>query len=202
MTPLKQLESIEGIEASKGRDERVLRENQWVRDINRGDKKAFEAVYKYYYPQLGSYVLRFTRDRSVTEDVIHNVFCSIWTHRQLLRPSGTLKAYLFTAVRNQALKHLEQEGRRSGVSFYTLRSIHSERPSPEEDMELLEFEQHLQHALTLLSERQREIFLLNRESRMSYREIAEVLDISIKTVETHMRRCLSLLQKRLVGFKR
>lgn len=182
-------------------DERIVRENNWVRGINRGDEKAFEAMYKYYYPRLGQFLMRYVHSKKIAEDLIQNLFYNIWKNRTRLEPRGTLRAYLYTGIRNQAFKYLNKEKNRNHTDISKYPHLQEEPPFQEGNLEFKEFRKAVQEAVKQLPERRRHIFLLHREDKLTYREIAEVLDISIKTVETQMSRSIKFLSEKLAHFK-
>lgn len=201
MSPIHNLKEFDRTGADVVRDERVLREDRWVRAINRGDEKAYEEMYKFYYPRLGQFLLRYLPSKKEAEDVIHNLFFRVWKNRAKLKPQGTLRAYLYTAARNQALKHLgrNKDHRHSDLADYP--HLQGEERYPEEKIEYKEFAAAFRNAVKQLPERRRHIFLLHREDHLTYREIADVLDISVKTVETQMSRSIKFLSEKLAHFR-
>ncbi|MDG5767575.1 RNA polymerase sigma-70 factor [Balneolales bacterium ANBcel1] len=182
-------------------EDRIRRDNSWVEGINNGDASSFEALYKHYYPQLGRFLLRYVQEKQVAEDIIHNVLYEIWKNRNRLEARGTLRSYLYTAVRNQALKYLKKEKGHLHVDVVDHPEIEHNPDYRDEDIEFVEFREAVRNALALIPEQRRNIFLMHREDQLTYREIAETLGISIKTVETQMSRTLKFLHKKLAHFK-
>lgn len=183
-----------------GKDERVFRENNWVRGINNGDQKAFEAMYRYYYPRLAQFIMRYVHSKRSAEDVVQNIFYRLWKNRVRLEPKGTLRSYLYTAARNQSLKHLAKQKNENHSALFYYPHLEGNL-LPEERIEYKEFVEAFQDAVKQLPERRRHIFLLHREDKLTYREIAEVLEISIKTVETQMSRSIKFLTEKLSHFR-
>lgn len=179
---------------------RIRKENEWVRGIKRDDKKAFEALYRLYYPKLSQFAFRYVASRQSAEDVVHDVFYNLWVGRDKLKPQGTLRAYLYGAVRNQSLTHLEKRDRRKFTHPGEVLQLESLETSPIEQLSTKELKQAIREAVELIPKRRRRIFLMHREDGLTYREIAEVLDISVKTVETQMSRSLKFLRHKLADF--
>lgn len=196
-----QLNNVDGIELSSEKDERIIRDNQWVKRINGGDKKAFEEVYKCYYSQLGGFLMRYVSSEKVAEDIIHNVFYKVWENRSRIEACGTLKAYLFKSVKNQALNFLSKEKNSKIIQPSSDQEQADDDNNPERMMELKEFERAYNQTVQQLPEKRRHIFLMHREDKLTYREIAEVLDISIKTVETQISRSIKFLVLHLSHFR-
>ncbi len=189
----KTLNNIGGISLSRDDDERVMRDNHWVEAINKGDKKAFEAIYKCYYPQLFHFLMRYIDSDSTIEDIIQNVFYKIWQNRTTIEPRGTLKSYLYASVRNQALKQIASEKKYSRAVSEAGEESCENGMDPESSYELEELQSAYQEAIQKLPERRRHIYLMNREDALTYNEIAGILKISVKTVETQMTRSLKFL---------
>ncbi len=193
MPLIHKLRNIDGIELSGDRDERIIRDNKWVRGLNRGDKKCFEKIYKCYYTQLYNFLFRYTRSEELIEDIIQDVFYNVWQNRKKMEPRGTLKAYLFTAVRNQAFKKIESEKKfdNNEIELSGFEEINC--VPPDGSYEFKELKKAYQEAVQKLPEKRRNIYLMHREDNLTYGEIADILSISIKTVETQMSRSLKFL---------
>lgn len=201
MSLIQKIKNLDGIELSRDRDERIIRDNQWVADLNKGDKTAFEAIYKFYYSQLYHFLIRYLHSDSVIEDIIQQVFFNIWQNRENLEPRGTLKSYLYTAVRNQAFKYLEQEKKVDRNQREIIDTYQINDKNPELHFEFEELEKAYHEAVEKLPEKRRHIFLMHRQNNLTYQEIADVLEISIKTVETQMSRSLKFLSICLERFR-
>lgn len=160
---------------------------------------SFEKLFRIYYKPLHSFAYSYVRRPAEAEDVVQAVFLRIWEQKEYIDPPGTVKQYLFASVRNEALNLLRRrrvirENEDEVVSVYREMKIHS--PS-DEDQENVVLQQAIQQAIDQLPPRCRTIFLLNRRSGLTYREIAGVLDISINTVTTQMGRALQALREHL-----
>jgi RNA polymerase sigma-70 factor, ECF subfamily len=193
---------FERIDDSSTVDECILAENAWVRKIREGDQKAFESLYRFYYPRLGQFLMRYVKCQRAAEDIIHNVFYKIWINRTRLEPNGTLKAYLYTAVRNEALNYLEYEQIRDHSDIDDHTDLQTSESCPEKEIEHKEFKEAVLHVVGQLPKRQRLIFQMHRSDQMTYKTIASVLDISINTVQTQMSRSIKFLSEKLAHFRR
>jgi len=200
MSLLHNISKLDGIGLSDDKDERIIRDDNWVKELNTGNKKAFEAIYKCYYSQLYHFLLRYTNSEVVIEDIIQQVFYKIWQNREKIEPRGTLKSYLFSAVRNQALKQIESEKRKGGLNTDSYVDSESCISDPESTFLLKELNEAYQSAVSKLPEKRRHIFLMHRQDHLTYKEIAAILNISIKTVETQISRSLKYLATSLSRF--
>lgn len=201
MSLLQNIKQLDGIQVAKDKDERVIRDNQWVEGINRGETDAFESIYKCYYPQLFYFLKRYLVSDSTIEDIIHNVFFNIWQKRTTLEPRGTLKSYLFTAVRNQALTQLESEKKYERIAEEIEYHFDDEERDTSHPFEIDKLREAYQKAVQEMPKKRRHIFLMHRQENLTYKEISEILNISIKTVETQMSRSLKFLAESLSNFR-
>ena len=176
--------------------EPILAESECVERIRAGNAAAFEQLFFRYGKAMVFFARRIVKDPDVADNVVQDVFLKIWMHRSTLDPSRNIKTYLYTATRNQAINWLrrrEVERRHA----HEIRSGEGSSATPEDEWNRKEMRAAIQDAVKQLPERCRLIFSMNRFDRLTYAEIAEVLDISVKTVETQMGRALKFLRKRL-----
>lgn len=163
------------------------------------DAKCFEALYNTYFPPLQRVALLIVSCPQTAEEIVSDVFVKIWKNRDRLSVSTSLHAYLFAAVRNQAVDYLRRMCRARFCSDEMLPQHASDYPDPESRFIASETERRIEEAIEMLPPQGRKVFRLNRDSGMKYHEIASHLNISIKTVETHMGRSLSFLREKLGG---
>ena len=121
---------------------------------------------------------------------------TVWEKRATLNPDRSIKSYLYTATKNRALKHLRhEEVKRKNKGKIDLYSV---APSTPEDLiRHAETAASIGRAIETLPEKCRLIFKMNRFDHLTYAEIAEVLEVSVKTVETQMGRALHALRHAL-----
>jgi RNA polymerase sigma-70 factor, ECF subfamily len=174
-------------------------ETEWCEKLRNGDENAFKELFVAYCQSLINFACRFVKDVSIAENIVQDVFLKVWMNRSQLDVSLNFKSYIYTAVKNQALKHLKHED----VVRHSSEIIKAERSfvkTPEDEMSESELKNSFYQAIDELPEKCRLIFSLNRFDKFTYAEIADLLDISIKTVETQMGRALKYLRKRLIHF--
>lgn len=161
------------------------------------DKAAFEELFRSYFTPLCSFAQKFVYDVDEAKDIVHNVFINLWNKRDDIDMQTSLKSYLFQGVQNRSLNYIRDH--KKLVQFDTPQSEAELNLYLEsrDHLETSEAESRINHALDDLPEKCREIFLMNRFDGLKYREIAEKLNISIKTVETQMSRALKSLREKL-----
>jgi RNA polymerase sigma-70 factor (ECF subfamily) len=164
--------------------------------IQRGDQKAYEEAFRSWYRQLCLYALPIIRDKDEAEEVVQNVFYTIWAKRETLQVSGQLKSYLYRAVHNECLNKLKHEKVKAGYAAdYKASNVSPSNTSY--SIETKELGQEIRNALDSLPEQCGIVFRMNRFEEKKYAEIAAELNISIKTVETHMGKALKILRGKL-----
>ena len=172
------------------------KEFELILKIKNSDSTAFKELFFTYCQPLIRFAHRFVTNVSLAEDIVQDVFLKIWSNRQQLNPHLNIKSYLYVAARNNALKEL----RHLQVQRKSEEKIQFSQPktfTPEEIFNGKEIETIVLQAVEELPDKCRLIFSMNRFDRLTYSEIAEILDLSIKTIETQMGRALRHLRKRL-----
>jgi len=168
------------------------RENKF--EIEDGETR-FLDLFKRYYEPLTYFAYKYVRDEQTSEDIVQDVFVYLWNDRERLHFSFNIGVYLYKAVRNRALKQIR---RKSVTEKYKPLDISLDlEETPETIMMNNELAASIAVAIEELPDKRREIFCMNRFDQLTYIEIATILNISLKTVETQMSRSLKYLRKRL-----
>ncbi|MDZ7690879.1 MAG: RNA polymerase sigma-70 factor [Balneolaceae bacterium] len=182
---------------------RPLLEKQWVRRVREnGDRSAFKKIFKAYYKRLNGFARSYVNNGQEAEDIVQEVFLNIWAQRETWDPPGTVKSYLFTAVKNKALNVIRHRRIMDETEEEVTRTFRElkESNTGETDAEVEKLRKDIDEGIERLPDRCRQIFLLNRRSGLTYAEIAQVLDISIGTVNTQMGRALKKLRNYLSDY--
>ncbi|GAA4332198.1 RNA polymerase sigma-70 factor [Mucilaginibacter gynuensis] len=164
-----------------------------------GDEPAFERVYKYFLKPLHVYAINMLKDEDTAAEMVQNVFLKLWERRERFSLSGSIQAYLYGAVYNECLNHLRHQKVKINHQSHVAYTMKQDSET-DAGMELLDLKEKLQQALNELPERCRTIFQLSRFEDLKYKEIADQLGISIKTVETQMGKALKTLRLKLVDY--
>lgn len=179
----------------------VLKDQQQLRKIRRGDIASFEKLFHRYYPGMCRYAESLLRSAEVAEEVVQDVFYNLWKNRETLRIYRSWQGYLYRSVFNNAMMYLRKVRREQPLEEQHARQLEFPSEDLSDQLELDELSGLVLRTLEELPERTREIFRLNREDGMKYREIAERLSISVKTVEAHMGKALRALRTMLQKYE-
>lgn len=176
---------------SKTDNELNVYNNDW------NDDEVYKKLFFTFYPILCDKAAGIVSCQQKAEEIVSDVFIKIWLNRDQLKIKSSLPAYLHMAVRNQSIDYLRRWAKRRTISGELPVDSDSGYSSPEDYLIYQETRQKVIDAIEALPPRGRHIFKLSRNEGLKYQEIADQLNISIKTVETHMRRSLIFLRLRL-----
>lgn len=154
--------------------------------ISSGDQVAFKLFFERHYNPLTAYITTFTNDRNLAEDLVQQAFIKIWKHRKKLRLQQSPKNYLYTIAYHGFIDHYRETKRENLVLDALKRKALEIRIQEEEDVAALRIEK-LGSIIEGLPPKCQEILKLNKIQGLKYGEIADVLGISVKTVESQMR---------------
>lgn len=176
-----------------------------LQSIRAGDSRAFETLYLRHYTNLASYAHSITKVTEIARDVVGEVFLALWRSRTDWQPRGSVRAYLFTAVRNRALNERRGEHR---AALWRERAQHDGAiiigsvgsPADNDDLQ----EQHekrraVRRAISALPEKRRAVLTLRWQHQMEIGEIAQVLDISENAVRMHLSKGIRTIRNLMQG---
>jgi RNA polymerase sigma-19 factor, ECF subfamily len=164
------------------------------------DETAFEQVFKTHFKRLHAYAFTILRDEVEAEEMVQQVFFKLWERNENLSLSGSVSAYLYRAVHNESLNYIKHQKVRSNHQLHVAYSMKNEVEHPAKKVIAGELEKKIHTALNELPEQCRTIFQMSRFDELKYREIADKLGISVKTVENQMGKALKLLREKLADF--
>jgi RNA polymerase sigma-70 factor, ECF subfamily len=164
--------------------------------VRAGDDNAFEQLFRRYAESLYSCAYGYVDSRDTAQEIVQQLFATLWERRHIWHVSGTVATYLFRAVRNASLNALRD--RRRNLTFRArLADVVTPAADVEQEMEAADLANAVHRVVARLPERCQEVFRLNRYHRLTYAEVADVLGLSVKTVEIHMARALKELRSTL-----
>lgn len=173
-----------------------------VKKMIDGDMDSFKYFFDRYYNDLCNFVHIYLHDQALAEEIVQDIFVYFWENREKLQINTSVKAFLFSASKFKSLNLLRDTQNQKKIverigktePFYT-----QEQGSSYLDTD--EFKKILDSGVEQLSPKCREIFLLSKREELSNREIAERLNISVKTVENQMTIALKKLREYLIPYR-
>jgi RNA polymerase sigma-70 factor (ECF subfamily) len=177
-----------------------LQVDQLITTLRAGDIAAFEMLFRTYYQSLCNYACTFVRDPEEAEEVVQNTFTNIWEKRDTLSIHTGVKPYLYAMVRNACLNQLKHAKIKQQHAAMEIAVGERSVESVSRTVEASELEVRIQEAMSKLPEQCRLVFKLSRFEDLKYAEIAEQLNISIKTVENQMGKALRVMREQLKDY--
>ncbi len=153
-----------------------------------GDENAFTELYLHFGKKLILFGVSLVRSKEIAEELVEDVFVRLWANRQGISGIDNLTVYLYVAVKNKALNKLSQKAQELvAAPFDYLDTTMNEFAADPYDMMITsEMMAQMQHAIEALPPRCKMIFKLVREDGLKYKEVAEILNISVNTIDVQM----------------
>ncbi|MBZ4190930.1 RNA polymerase sigma-70 factor [Niabella beijingensis] len=161
------------------------------------DSAQYKRVFDLHYEELYGYACSILRSEVYVEDIVQNIFIRLWQTRDTVR-MGSVRAYLYTAVRNECFNHLKHKNVRVAHAQSVLAA--GEGTTHHFRAEEKELQNKIQELVSRLPEKCAMVFYMCRQLGLSYKEVAEKLEISVKTVENQMTKALKFLRSGLAGY--
>lgn len=164
--------------------------------VKQNDTSAYETLFRKYFAELYRFAYNYLRDQVPSEEMAQEVFLYIWEKRDQIEIKTTLKTYLYSAIKNKCLNYIKYDiPRNQELEEAHVALMITSQPEKEEDSDKLK--RHINSAIDQLPKKCRQIFVLSRNAGLTYEEIAEEMDISVKTVENQMSIALKKLRESL-----
>lgn len=160
------------------------------------DETAYRELFCHFYKPLLRFALTFTRSPEMSEEIVSDVFISIWQRRQQLEDIENLKVYLYISTKNASLKSLLKQQKQVAIALDDLHvELESQYNNPEQLMMTAEMVARVEQAISDLPPRCKLVFKLIKEDGLRYREVAEILGISVKTIDSQLAIALQKIGK-------
>lgn len=160
----------------------------------------FEALFKQHYQELCGYANSYLKDLEAAEEMVQSTFVRVWERREQLEIHSSRRSYLYSAVKNACLNQLKHLKVRDEYKAHNERVLASAHYSAEDEYQANQLEERIRASIESMPEGRREVFKLSRFEGLKYREIAERLKISVKTVENQMGSAIKQLRSDVAEF--
>ena len=155
--------------------------------ISLGDQSSFRQLYHQFYKKLLQFAFVLTRNKEVAEELVEDVFIKFWKNRKNAENIGNVKVYLYSATKNTCLNYLSSKAHQNITQPFDAFNIELANPlSPEQILIYRETYTKIKSAIETLPPRCKMIFKLIREDGLKYKEVAEILNLSVSTIEAQM----------------
>lgn len=162
--------------------------SEQLQNIALGNEQAFRWIVQYFGKRLYPFAVQIVRNREDAEEVVSDVFLKVWNRREQLPSADGFAYYLYKAVKNTSLNYLKKSKRKKEVEadLFHIRPSVNKMQNPEEWIISQENLRRIHHAINDLPPRCRQIFLLVKEDQLSYKQAAELLDLSEATINVQV----------------
>lgn len=174
-----------------------MKDYELIQQLKKNNHIAFTCLYERYWRQVYNFCCLYLTNRSTAEEVVQEVFVKIWESRDLIKENENFKGLLFIMTRNLIFN---QHRKNFNEDFYKMTVIAAMENSynMEEEIEARDLRDYIDQLIEDLPPRRREIFNLSRKKHKTHKEIAELLQISEKTVENQISKALTHLKKNIL----
>lgn len=178
----------------------MVLEKDFTEALQQSNMAVFEQVFRGYYERLCNYANTFLDDMDEAEEIVQATFLGLWEKRQNIQIHTALKSYLYQAVRNSCLNHLDHLKVRKAHKDYFINNTDVAVDSGSQFAISNELEKQIEEAISSLPPQCQTVFKLSRFEGLTYAEIAQNLNVSVKTIENHMGKALKVMRERLKDY--
>ncbi|WEK37067.1 MAG: RNA polymerase sigma-70 factor [Candidatus Pseudobacter hemicellulosilyticus] len=151
------------------------------------DQLAYKDLFFHFYKPLQQFAFSFVRSHEMAEEIVSDVFIRIWERRQQIEEIENLKVYLYVSTRNTSLKYLLKQQKQVAVTIDELQvELEGQYNNPEQLLITAEMMARVQAAIDELPPRCKIVYKLIREDGLKYKEVSEILNISVKTIDNQL----------------
>lgn len=176
-------------------------DKELIEKVRNGDKQAFEEMFKRYYKSLCVSALRYIPDEELAEDLVQDMFFRLWEKRENLFITTSLESYLYRSVHNLSINYLNHEKIKRGYKDKVIQGFKNKHYNDDQAYWEFGLEDTIRKSVEMLPEKRRKIFKMSRFEDLKNQEIAQKLNVSVKTVEAQMTQAIRFLRDKLKDFK-
>ncbi|MBK3519996.1 RNA polymerase sigma factor [Carboxylicivirga marina] len=176
-----------------------------IEALRQGDREVFEAIYNEFSDMLYHLCMEYLHDATIAEEIVQDAFVKLWDVREGVRDDLSLRNYLYTITKNNCLMQIRKEQTliksKKELKYIEMQFNYEAMAAMADDvLQFDELKSRIDEAIEALPDKLKEVFILSRFDELKYKEIAEQLDVSVKTVEVRISKSLSILRNELKDY--
>lgn len=175
-------------------------EKTLVTELQQGSQAAFEQLFSTYNEKAYFFAFRFLQSQAESEEVVQDAFVKVWLNREQLKPELSFNSYLFTIVKHIIFNKNRKKVHENAYIQHLVHHADKSKNITEHEVVYADLKKKAEKAIEQLPPQQKRVFLMSREQKLSHKEIAAELNLSVKTVEAHIRLALKALHQALDKF--
>jgi len=160
----------------------------------------FEDFFKSNYGELCGYANKYLQDVDEAEEVVQNTFVKFWENRKTINIKSSFKSYIYTTIKNNCLNVIKHQKVKNTYKQHNEQQLKQQQFGVDDEYEATELEQKIQQSIQQLPDGRQQVFIMSRYEGLKYKEIADKLKISIKTVENQMGSTIKFLKSELADY--
>lgn len=165
-----------------------------IKRLKEDDESALTIIYNTYWKLLYASAFNILKNKELSEDVVQNIFISLWNNRKQLEIKVSLKSYLYASTRYHVFAVIRKNKSISQIELLDDVDNRIKKTSPETKLMFKELVEQINSVIDSLPDKCRKVYKLSREEQLSHKEISQKLNISTKTVENHITKALKTLR--------
>ncbi len=177
-----------------------LVEKVLISKLKVGDHSAFSSIFTAYYQDLVMFATRFTHGLNDAEEIVQDTFLRLWEEHESVKINISLKSYLLKIVQNKCIDWYRHNKIIRTYNNYVIEGAPQFTYDTDRYILYSELQEQIEAALDKLPEEISEVFRMNRNKGLKYHEIADILDVSIRTIEVRIGKALHMLHNHLKGY--
>ena len=168
-----------------------------VIETKKGNLKAFDQIYNFYSQRLYGFAFSLLKNHEDAKEIVQETFIKLWNKREQINPGQSFKTFLFTISYNTSIDLLRKRLKEDRFKDHLKMHLKIHEQSADSLITYKELNGILQKAIDKLPSQQKKVFLMSREEGLSYKEISKKLDISLKTIESHIYLALKTIREKM-----
>ena len=179
--------------------ERLHNEYEVLHALEKGDEKAFEALFHFYKDRVYNIAMMYTESTVLSEEIVQDVFVKVWTKRSGLTTINNFSSWLFMITRNRSFNVLRDIARAERREHVLISHLPVEFDDTQQNVNANDTQKLVDEAMKLLTAQQRQAFQLFKVQRLSREETAKAMNLSPNTVKVHLLHALRIIRAYLVN---